>query len=659
MKKKPALLLHIGTEKTGTTSIQEFLSFNRARLAESGILYPVCLGEKNHIKLAAYADREPWPFASVQLGIDTHEKQQAFCLDLERQLQDELAKGDYHHAIISNEHLHSNITSPEQIQSLQRLLVKFFSDIRVLVYFRRQDLMSVSLYSTALLVGFTPSRQLDLSAAKSYYYDFNAIYQNWASCFGPEHLEARIFSRERLIAGNVIADFCAAAGLGEELKLVMTERKNESLSLEAACLVLELNERIKEGRLVLPTPVHKRNHLIRQFTEQFKGAPHYPGREAALRFYQACAESNNALQRRLNIPLFNEDFSMYPEQEDVALYNEKRLWAKTALDSFDLQSPMSGVHKAKAAKPGNAPTTPILQARSGVDLKIAIIGNCQAQPLSKALSAFEGVKATVPVPIHQYGTKHFLRPEEEFKALIQEPEAVVLSFVNGPRFNDFATATLKQTVKPLYTLTNIHFSGLHPDITYVGDQGGRIPSPLGDYHSKIILHSFLTGRSKPDCLARFCGNEYARLGYYQEFEKAATELRARDKELDIQFAEKFLSLLKEIPCLYTQNHPTPVVFQEYVLLIAQYLGLKAWRQPIELLPNYLAHSTWWPVYAEIAELHGLKYRMPLTFKQAEPLGGKFMELEQLIHASYQIYEKIPKRIRGSRQAAALQAHFSE
>ena len=48
-----ALILHIGTEKTGTTSIQEFLAINRAALAEQGLHVPEFLGARSH-RWAAY-----------------------------------------------------------------------------------------------------------------------------------------------------------------------------------------------------------------------------------------------------------------------------------------------------------------------------------------------------------------------------------------------------------------------------------------------------------------------------------------------------------------------------------------------------------------------------------------------------------------------------
>ncbi len=340
MNNKPTLLLHIGTEKTGTTSIQEFLAHNRAQLKQAGILYPICLGDKNHIKLTAYAERSPWPFGEKNLGIDSPEKHAAFCLTLEQQLDEELQRRPYRSVIMSNEHLHSNLSNPEQIQALKAFLAPHFSDIKVLVYFRRQDLMALSLYSTALLVGFTPNRQLDVSAARSYYYRFDSIYDNWAGIFGSENLLVKAFARDKLVGGNVVVDFCATAGLSADYGLAMTERKNESLSLEAACLILELNERIKDGRLVLPEPSgRKRNQLIQKITELFKGSPYYPSRQNASVFFQACAETNKALQERINMDLFDDDFSMYPEQENTELFNAKRLWAKTALDSFDLDSP--------------------------------------------------------------------------------------------------------------------------------------------------------------------------------------------------------------------------------------------------------------------------------------------------------------------------------
>jgi hypothetical protein len=51
--------LHIGTEKTGTTSIQAFLDRNRSRLRSQGVLYPELPGSNNQIALSAAALASP------------------------------------------------------------------------------------------------------------------------------------------------------------------------------------------------------------------------------------------------------------------------------------------------------------------------------------------------------------------------------------------------------------------------------------------------------------------------------------------------------------------------------------------------------------------------------------------------------------------------
>ena len=48
-------ILQIGTEKTGSTTLQHFLAANRASLQANGFVYPEFCGAINHTGLAAYA----------------------------------------------------------------------------------------------------------------------------------------------------------------------------------------------------------------------------------------------------------------------------------------------------------------------------------------------------------------------------------------------------------------------------------------------------------------------------------------------------------------------------------------------------------------------------------------------------------------------------
>lgn len=292
-------------------------------------------------------------------------------------------------------------------------------------------------------------------------------------------------------------------------------------------------------------------------------------------------------------------------------------------------------------------------------MNICVIANCQVQPIVKGLSALAGVEQTAGLPIHLLGGPLFQKPQQEFRTLAESHDVTILSFLLGDRFGEYETIRLKQTMPRLYTITNLYFTGLHPDITYVGGQGGRLQSPIGDYHSKIILHSFVTSRSKSDCLARFAGTVYEKLGMFDEFDKSKNKLISRDNGIDFPFGKIFLEMVKEHPSLYTVNHPTAFVFQEYIIYLASLLGLRAHRMPLEILPNYFANTAWWPVYNEIGEYHSVQYSMPMVFKQPENLGGKFIDLEEFIDRSYLNYAGMEKRIRSSTQVQTIIEQWGE
>lgn len=329
---KPSLILHIGTEKTGTTSLQEFLALNRDMLNNQGILYPKSLGKKNHIKLAAYAANTPSKLIS-RLALDSDEKRREFRVHLEQQFRQELAVSQCEHVIISNEHLHSRITDLPQIADIKELLDNYFFSVKILVYFRRQDLMAVSRRSTAIKSGFMLLDPFQQSQA--YYYNFYHIYKNWRDVFGKENMIVRIFAKEHFKNKNLFDDFCFNSSITNTKEFLVPKRQNEALSLEAELLILELNRRINNGLLDLTEP--DRKQLIAEINRHYDGLPHYPDRLSAICFYQQFTASNKALAKLLKdfpATLFNDDFSMYPEHQDVALLKEKRRWARKELSNL-------------------------------------------------------------------------------------------------------------------------------------------------------------------------------------------------------------------------------------------------------------------------------------------------------------------------------------
>jgi hypothetical protein len=278
-------------------------------------------------------------------------------------------------------------------------------------------------------------------------------------------------------------------------------------------------------------------------------------------------------------------------------------------------------------------------------MKIAIIANCQTQAISNYMRIISGCSEIVNVPAHLLGTEQYGKAITKLKDLINDENALIFTFNLGERFGEISTQKLKAVAKArVFTITNLFFSGFHPDITYLGSMGKRILSPLGDYHSKIILNSFTSGFSEAETFALFNGKTYKDLGFFEEFDKSKNELLARDKSSDIQFGEEFLRLVQSKPSLYTMNHPTPEVLYKFACKLCEYAGIPYSEFPSNFFTNYLSTAAWWPVYKEIAEYHEANIALPMVFKQPDSRGGNVLSLTQFIGRSFIRYKEVGSEI---------------
>jgi hypothetical protein len=176
-------ILHIGTEKTGTTTLQHFLSTNRKELAARGFLYPRFCGAVNHTGLAVFAldpaRRDP---IEEPFGVRSEADVAPFRARLREAARLELADGAT--AIFSNEHCHSRLTHVGEVACLKALLDEFFDDVQICVYLRRQDQLAVSSYSTHLKAGGVSRNILPRTSAEDPYFNYDKSLSLWESAFG-------------------------------------------------------------------------------------------------------------------------------------------------------------------------------------------------------------------------------------------------------------------------------------------------------------------------------------------------------------------------------------------------------------------------------------------------------------------------------------------
>lgn len=282
-----ALILHIGTEKTGTTSIQEFLGINRAALAEQGLHVPEFLGARTHRWAAYMAENvDRIDHFSKELGLaESVEKRQGRKQEIRAQLEEEVARHPGCRWLISSEHLQSRLTTREEVERLADILKPLFSDIRILVYLRHPLATAISYWSMRVKGGAPLPALGEPGSFGHHICDHRGILERWLAAFPSSPFCVRLFERQSFEAGDLIRDFCAAAGIDWQPELRMPPRLNETLSYQAIRLLARINEQVPRWINGQINP--NRAALASSFLECFASFPAYRPSRSELERYSA------------------------------------------------------------------------------------------------------------------------------------------------------------------------------------------------------------------------------------------------------------------------------------------------------------------------------------------------------------------------------------
>lgn len=240
------LYLHIGTEKTATTTIQHFLDENRDVFPSRGYSLLVSGGIPNNRKFAAYCladDRYDDFFMDHQIA--DLEGKKAFQAEFRNDFANEMRglSSEIHSVIVSSEHLHSRLQTEKEVENLAGLLREFFDEIEIVCYFREQSGLAKSLYSTAVQSGaIVPfSNFLSRCHPGSFYYNYFTVCNKWASVFGAQNITARLFNKDAFVDGDIRKDFLDIVGVSAEGLNFDQRDLNQSLSPAALELGVVVN----------------------------------------------------------------------------------------------------------------------------------------------------------------------------------------------------------------------------------------------------------------------------------------------------------------------------------------------------------------------------------------------------------------------------------
>ncbi|WP_459618484.1 hypothetical protein [Bordetella sp. 2513F-2] len=313
------LILHIGTEKTGTTTFQKFCHANRALLRRQGVLYPQFDGGGvNHRFLAMCALPIKGADKGIRrLGFKSQKEMNCFYDAVESQLIEQVAEAsDCHTCIISSEHFHSRLKTVEQVYKIKEILSPLYETIDVYVHLRPQVDVVVSLASTQARVG-DPVRQafFDGVMADKPYYNYDMLVSLWETVFGKASV--------RCIPFKSSPDFIGALGKYVQWDLEgmpVPKRANEAMDVRVMAMVNALVDSGSSQRIDIGV-------LNRLPTQQKLTLDIATARAIQKRF----EESNASLISRRSDLLDGElepDWSRYPEKGNLHILEQECCFAE-------------------------------------------------------------------------------------------------------------------------------------------------------------------------------------------------------------------------------------------------------------------------------------------------------------------------------------------
>lgn len=296
------LVLHIGTEKTGTTLLQDWLYANKTALSAQGVFLSAVMGQTNNRKIVSYFQTSFDDFTRRN-KIHSQAEKAAYFEGFEAEVRAEIKAGaaEHHTMVITSEHFHSRLCDRKEIQALAAFLKEQFSEVKVLCYFREQASMRESLYSTGLKV--SEGRPLELfhadAGSQSYYYNFLQIATRWSEAFGQENMDFRIYDRARFCEQDIRKDFLAALPEAVDQATLSFDRSsaNESLSLLQGRMLQVINRNIPFWNT--KAGVNPANGFFKGLVARCKGLSHGQIRDRdSLAFSKRFAASNREFLER-------------------------------------------------------------------------------------------------------------------------------------------------------------------------------------------------------------------------------------------------------------------------------------------------------------------------------------------------------------------------
>lgn len=263
-------------------------------------------------------------------------------------------------------------------------------------------------------------------------------------------------------------------------------------------------------------------------------------------------------------------------------------------------------------------------------MKVALLGNCQVHGLREGLACHPDLEVTAFEVWRLTGEEH-----AAFDPLAWD---IVISQPLNSHYKSMSQANLRASKTPSAFIHNLYFDGLCPDSVYVGPPGRRVAGPMGDYHSSLVVEAFKSGLGVEEATVRLLEGGGS-LDPLEAWKASFNELRRREVEVDLPFADELEVLARQQRTFWTFNHPEVSLLLAYARQIVMRVFDRQ-PNPVAQPSDDLKMNGVWPIYPWVREAHGLGFGGETTFETR----GRVLMAGDFVEQSYRVYETARDRL---------------
>lgn len=259
------LYIHIGTPKTGTTSIQNFCGLNREKLKEQGVLYPIM---NYHYERKSVNRNGYFLTGTIKENGTRNKEKEKQVFNNELQYIVDCFK-DYDTILLSDESIWWATSTRRKglWKDLKKHSEQHNYQIKVIVYLRRQDQFMMSRYNQKLKTDFIASTQsfdeyfADMNGRFKCVMDYRERIDNIAKSISKENVVVKRFDRNYFYNGDLNQDFLHILGVKvDDSFQQLNETANTGISVQSGEIKRVLN-RLK------PITMAENNKLLKILNE--------------------------------------------------------------------------------------------------------------------------------------------------------------------------------------------------------------------------------------------------------------------------------------------------------------------------------------------------------------------------------------------------------